>query len=774
VNLDAIRAAVDADLADRLEDLHVEFRRTDGRSTEGFAAWLLDQELITEPTYRALQLQDSPVLSSLSALGTYYPETMAPMDGGQDAPGPVQQIGGYERLDFGGKLAEGAMGEIHVANDRDLQRQVAVKQMTLKTQRNALLAGRFFNEAQITAQLDHPNVVPVYSLESMGERGLAYTMKLIRGRTFGELIRECRQAFDDHGEPGEHLSLNTRLEYFLKVCDALSYSHSRGVVHRDLKPENVMVGAFGAVYVMDWGIARVMDGREEEIENIVELRDSDHTVQKTQLGVAIGTPAYMSPEQADGNNALLDGRSDQFSLGLILYELVSLRPAVRGKDTISILMRMQQADIDPLQHYQEGAVIPAELQAIIERSTQLRPEDRYVSVEALATDLRHFLRGEAVDALPDRGIRRLYRWVSANRELALLVVFFITIIGGSMAIGGLLLNLYTLHAADLREQRLTDVIARTSASAHYADTRLLQYQGLLNVLASNAIESLSREDKWIGPAGDSYFRGTFQPPDLGPSDHYGRPVSIGWPVIQVADDMESGEIDTAIRQLTLLRQPFRRLLLQSHSDDALDVSLDAERSLLTVEGTPVAWAYVALENGVFFSYPGHQGFPPGYDARKRHWYRSAKTGPRGPRYGSPSIDHGGMGQMMPCSMALYDDEGFFLGVAGIELSFDYLIGHLMEGDASFSETFVVNGDGQILVRSSEKGRSFRDTAFGKQRLRLKKFPVMEVRRRMKEKPSGHVVVDGQLYVWAPMNSIGWFYVAQLDADVLLSAAEDAG
>jgi len=603
----------------------------------------------------------------------------------------------------------------------------------------------------------------------MGERGLAYTMKLIHGRTFGGMIRECRQAFDEHGELGEHLSLNTRIEYFLKVCDALSYSHSRGVVHRDLKPENVMVGAFGAVYVMDWGIARVMDGTDDEIEDLIDIRDDDHTVQKTQLGVAIGTPAYMSPEQADGNNAVLDGRSDQFSLGLILYELVSLRPAIRGKDTISILMRMQRADIDPLEHYMTGAVIPAELHAIIGRATQLNPEDRYSSVAALAEDLRHHLRGEAISALPDRGVRRLYRWVSSHRELALLVVFFFSVIGGSMAIGGLLLNVWTLHAADLRERRLTDIIGHTSASAHYADMQLLEYQGLLRVLAANAVESLSREDQWIGPAGDSYFRGAFRPPDLTLSRRYGRVVSIGWPVIQVADDDKSPEIDTSIRQLTLLRQPFRRLLLQSDSEEALGVTVDEERSLLLETGTPVAWAYVALENGVFFGYPGHQGYPPGYDGRKRHWYRAAKDGSRGPHYGVPSVDHVGLGQMMPCSMGLYDDDGVFLGVAGIELSFDFLIGHLLEGEASFVDTFVVNGDGLIVVRSSEKGRSFSDTALGKQRLRLKTFPVAEVRRMINERPSGHVIVDGQLFVWAPMNSIGWFYVAQGDAAELLYA-----
>ncbi len=769
MDLEEIRTTVRPELSDRLEDLYAEYvEGCENPTPSGFVAWLHERDMISQSTFRALHLQGGLVLTPIQALGTYFPEKDVEEEAIESKELPdLDQVGGFNRLGFSGKLAEGAMGEIHIALDNDLQRKIAVKQMTAKTARNALLAGRFYNEAQITAQLDHPNVVPVYSLESMGERGLAYTMKLIRGRTFGALIQECREAYDAGGEPGDEVDLNARIEFFLKVCDAISYAHSRGVVHRDLKPDNVMVGAFGAVYVMDWGIARLMDGHEEEIEELVIVKDRDHRVQKTQLGVAIGTPAYMSPEQADGNNSLLDGRSDQFSLGLILYELVSLRPAIRGKDTMSILMRMQRAEIDPLQPYVTALGIPDELRAIIGKATALTPDERYETVNHLADDLRHYLRGEAIVALPDRGLRRLYRWVSRHRELALVAVFFMATIAGSVAIGGLLLNVWNMQAAEVREHHLTNVLAKVSAHAHFADTGLLEYQGLLKVLSANAVEALSRENQWIGPTGDSYFRGDFNPSDLTNSEHYGRAVSIGWPVIKVAEGEDSTEIDHSIRQLTLLRQPFRRLLLQSHSEEAVGSTVAEEKVLLLEEGTPVAWAHVALENGVFFSYPGHQGFPPGYDGRARNWYRDAKKGGRGPRYGAPAIDIGGLGLMLPCAMALYDDDGFFLGVAGIEMTFDFLIGNLLEGDDSFTETFVVNADGQMVLRSSEKGKSFRETARGKQRIRAKKFPVPQVRRLLKERPSGHVVVDDKLYVWERMSSIGWFYVAEGDADALL-------
>ena len=193
------------------------------------------------------------------------------------------------RYDFVGDVGEGAMGKVLLAEDLDLNRKVAFKQMSEETARQSALAAKFYAEAQITAQLDHPNIVPIYSLERTEEGSLAYSMKLIRGKTFEDEIQHLVEVRTNKANPNEPDDLDHRLEQFLKVLDAMSYAHDRGIMHRDLKPENIMIGAYGEVYVMDWGIARRITGASPE-EPVV-LQDEP----EEDDDMIIGTPQYMSP-----------------------------------------------------------------------------------------------------------------------------------------------------------------------------------------------------------------------------------------------------------------------------------------------------------------------------------------------------------------------------------------------------------------------------------------------------------------------------------------------
>jgi eukaryotic-like serine/threonine-protein kinase len=188
-----------------------------------------------------------------------------------------------------------------------------------------------------------------------------------------------------------------------------------------------------------------------------------------------------------------------------------------------------------------------------------------------------------------------------------------------------------------------------------------------------------------------------------------------------------------------------------------------EYDLILNQGTPVAWAYVALENGVLAHYPGHDKFPSPYDATKRPWYQLVE-GQRGPRWGSPHVDFGGLGLMLPCSMSLYDDNGVHLGVAGIELSFDFIIDRLLEAPelANVAETYMLDAGGRIVIQSSDKARAGTDSALGKRLVRMKRFPFEKVTAAALARPSGHMTLDTpqgkQLFVWDRMKSTGWTYV----------------
>ncbi|MFT4624988.1 MAG: serine/threonine protein kinase [Myxococcota bacterium] len=794
MRLDEIKQAVAPGLADQLDGLHREFSTVHGgESVESFVAWLRDRSLIDQRTFRELHAERAVLLTSMSTL--YFPEDIT----GDLVSEPTDSEGGtssnpapyalHEKLDpftqryqLTGKLAEGAMGEIHIARDNELMRKVAVKQMHARIRDNASLAARFWREAQITAQLEHPAIVPVYNLEKLADGTIAYTMKLIQGRTFAELIEEARQRVDRQEPLGDEHSVETRLEHFVRVCEAMAYAHARGVLHRDLKPANIMVGAFGEVYVMDWGIAKRLDDVEDDDATArVELRQTIASSQ-TRLGAVIGTPAFMSPEQAAGETSGLDARSDQFSLGLILFELVSLRSALPDDDTMRLLSRVQECELEPLTPYDARGTIPPVLAAIVARATAAEREDRFEDVGALAEDLRRFLRGEPTETLPDRGMQRVYRLIQRHERAAGVILLLLVLLVSVLLVGGMGWNLYREQAAVERADRMAELLTMVGHQAHEVDGNLLRYQGLLTVLASNAIEATSRLGEDIGPVGYSYFlHDPFSPFDLEMSDRYGRKVSLGYPVTLTAPDVEldplkdGSEPDAmlSVRRLALLKQPLRRILLQSNSEDSVGMAPDAEARLLLDEGTPVAFAHVALEDGVMVKYPGHGAFPNGWDPRRQAWYQVVVEGPRGPMWGIPHVDLGDLGLMLPCSMGLYDDDGIFVGVASIELTFDYVIEDLLEVDSlrGEAEVYVLDEEGFVVVSSSSKGQTFRDTDKGKPLKRKKTFPIREAIAPMVERQSGLVEVstpDGdKVVVYYRMGSIGWTYALVVPTDTVL-------
>jgi len=269
------------------------------------------------------------------------------------------------------ELGRGAMGHVHPATDRNLLRRVALKRLDKAYADSADYRHGFIAEAQITGQLEHPNIVPVHEL-SIDEHGVPFfTMKLVQGISLSRWL-EAHPLGTERLERG--------LEILLKVCDAVAYAHHRGVIHRDLKPDNVMVADFGQVYLMDWGLARLTKTHPAS------------SARQDKPG-PVGTPAYMAPEQARGNPAVMDERTDVFGLGAMLYELVSGKlPYGRPAPARVIMLRAHLGEIVPLETAAPGAV-PRNLQGIIEQALHPEPDHRYQSVIELQKDLRAFLRG---------------------------------------------------------------------------------------------------------------------------------------------------------------------------------------------------------------------------------------------------------------------------------------------------------------------------------------------------------------------------------------------
>jgi serine/threonine-protein kinase len=273
------------------------------------------------------------------------------------------------------ELGRGVAGRIHPALDRNLLRQVALKRLSKDLARQQFYRDGFIAEAQITGQLEHPNVVPVHELVVPPDGVPYFTMKLVQGVSFDRWLKERPLGSSDRLEEG--------LEIFLKVCDAIAYAHHRGVIHRDIKPENVMVGAFGQTYVMDWGLARLLHTRPA----------SGARAQMEAKG-PVGSLYYMSPEQANGNPQEMDERSDVFGLGALLYQIVCGRsPYGTSRDAQALLARARAGQTVPIDEAVGQLPVAKRIRAIITRALAPKPADRYQSVVALADDVRRFLRG---------------------------------------------------------------------------------------------------------------------------------------------------------------------------------------------------------------------------------------------------------------------------------------------------------------------------------------------------------------------------------------------
>ncbi len=304
--------------------------------------------------------------------------------------------------------AQGGMGAIHEAHDRNIDRVVAMKviRRDAQSQENTL---RFIQEARVTGGLEHPNIVPVHEA-GINERGeVFYTMKFVRGTTLRQVLDELRK-----GDPAAaaRCPLPNLLTAFQKVCDAVAFAHAHGVIHRDLKPENIMLGDFGEVLLMDWGLAKVIGPSVPHRPNTLSpLSDasliaparSGFAESATMAGTVLGTPRYMAPEQARGEVDALDVRSDVFALGAVLFELLTLRHAIEGTSASEILSNAVAGRLAPVAadlrapHAPAGRV-PDSLLAVARKAMARNPAERYATVPELQAEITRYQNGFATRA----------------------------------------------------------------------------------------------------------------------------------------------------------------------------------------------------------------------------------------------------------------------------------------------------------------------------------------------------------------------------------------
>jgi serine/threonine-protein kinase len=363
--------------------------------------------------------------------------------------------------------AQGGLGAVFVALDGELHREVALKQILDRHADDPTSRARFLLEAEITGGLEHPGIVPVYGLGSYPDGRPYYAMRFIRGESLKEAIATFHADESLRGDPGRRsVGLLKLLRRFLAVCDAIDYAHSRGILHRDLKPSNVVLGKHGETLVVDWGLAKAMGrtepGTASDERTLVPLSSSGSA--ETLPGSALGTPAYMSPEQAIGDLDRLGPRSDVYSLGATLYCLLTGRPPVEGEDVGEVLRAVQKGDFPPPRRL-DPSIDPA-LEAICVKAMALRPEDRHAAPRALAEDIEHWMADEPVAAWREPWTRRARRWerrhrtavvAAASAVLVALAGMFSVLVVQARANFELTQSNAALAAANVRERERFDL-----------------------------------------------------------------------------------------------------------------------------------------------------------------------------------------------------------------------------------------------------------------------------------------------------------------------------
>lgn len=287
-----------------------------------------------------------------------------------------------------GEIARGGMSVVRKMLDNLLLRRVAMKELASGTDFDDV--ARFIEEAQITGQLDHPNIVPVYDME-MDDKGLPtrFTMKLVHGRTLHELLHRSG------GTDGDGPGLEELLDIFIKICDAVAFAHNRGVVHRDIKPSNVMIGDYGQVYLMDWGVAMIRHGMRpsEARQSLATIEIGGDASMKEPQGSLTGTPAYMAPEQALGLIDAIDERTDVYGLGGILYQFLARQPPHNGASPDDDLRLARGGEVPHPKQVVTGVVLPPGLCRIAMQALAPAPEDRFQTVDELRRAVDAFRRG---------------------------------------------------------------------------------------------------------------------------------------------------------------------------------------------------------------------------------------------------------------------------------------------------------------------------------------------------------------------------------------------
>ena len=675
----------------------------------------------------------------------------------------------YERSE---EIGSGGQARLFRGFDRHLRRMAAVKSLREEHGQNKELREKFIAEAMITAQLDHPAIVPVYSIHRDKDNNLHLAMKLVHGRPFQKYLAELVRHYDHDGFSAaeEKRSLDYRLEVFLTVCDALEYAHNRNIMHCDLKPENIMIGEYHEAYLMDWGLAQRIDDP-----------DFDPKTWKAPA-VITGTPRFLSPEAVRGEHC--DKSADIYAMGLILYEIVTLQYGYPGSDHQKTIAAIRRGEMRPVVHRYKYP-IPTDLRKIILKAAAWDKTKRYASMEEFSADLRHFIRGEEVSANPDSFFGRFARWGYRHRRFMLTMVLIAVTLGAVAVAHSIYERARQEQLRHKQEQTLARAVGAAMGASRSLDRQISKMENGLYAVTTEALLLLNAKDVTVNGKPRIYSLTDLHDPEKRPatlvdSKGFGFTVDLGHPAYHVSPGADPKNVDDRMRRLTLLQPMLLRTIVESSNDSVLsEGNLQTLRERALTQGAPLVSLYFGFDDGVFVTYPGELGIDHNgtYDHRKRWWYilRTKKDRSSSLKWHTPYLSVNGK-LVFSCTLPMIDTRGRRHGIAAADVALPRMLDELREegnqGKALLAKS-LVDEDGNVVLDLSKD--FMRDTkayyAVENGGLKLIPYPDQKLFEQIRKRRVGYIIREegGKrvAYVFARLFSVKWYYIEKLDLDELL-------
>ncbi len=655
-----------------------------------------------------------------------------------------------ERYTIQEELGKGGMGVVHAGYDVLLHRRVAIKSLRDNIASNSAEWQYFYREAQITAQLNHPSIVPVYSIEFDASHNPTLVMQQIDGISFKTFLQECQSAIGSEQFQEHRHGLHNRIEVLIHVCDALHYAHAKGIVHRDIKPDNIMLGRFEDVYVMDWGVATTIDAHSdtEEQEQACAKIDIEGVKVETEVGEIVGTLTYMPPEQARGKQNTLCQASDQFPIGYMLYELATFERARPATTKEELLTKAKQGTWDESLFSKHTKGIDPRLKAIIRRATAFEPIDRYPSMQVPAYDSRRYIQDQSVVALPEPKIQKVWRQLRDKPLLIGNVMAGIIILSLSLSLHSLQRSVEKERLSVLHRQQSAAMLNAISQDAQQIEGQMLLIQERIDVLTS-IVEDELRTGTLGSPPSSTVDTLCSEPHTIPKvTQRQALPgyehtwVHLASPLCVFADSPST-------YSLTSLYQPLMKAFYGIDSTKEIN---SATESLLSGEPNTIEWAYIGFEDGTFMHYPGTSHFSDDFDPRQRPWYVHANH----KRTTCTTLykDYITSNTMLSCSRSFMDAKEENKGVVGMDIDLTTIQTWLAKTDFAFLQSqSLVHNDGTLLYTMNRS-----DIAVSQ--------PPTDLLQRIAEgEHHGMMETNTSTWIFTTVSYMPWTLVYELSVDV---------